>query len=147
MSLYEQLERAKQWLLSLLPKIMPQTKLSQFAKAIQTHEGYFKGSRSYRNNNPANFRSTPYTKALGETGKDPQGFCIFPSYVVGFNALKTFLQDACSDRLKRYRGTMTLYEFFEVYAPSSDDNNPHQYADFVVKYIGIPTDTQIKSFL
>ncbi|MGA9769046.1 MAG: hypothetical protein WBV94_08400 [Blastocatellia bacterium] len=146
MSLYEQLERAKQWLLTLQHKLMPQTKLSQFAKAIQTHEGYYKGSRSYRNNNPANFRSTPYTKTLGAIDKDPQGFCIFPSYVVGFNALKTFLQDACSGRLKRYKGTMNLYEFFEVYAPSFE-NDSRAYAEFVAKYIGIPTDTQIKSFL
>ncbi len=147
MSLYEQLERAKQWLTNLQYKLMPQAKLSQFAKAIQTHEGYFKGSRSFRNNNPANFRYTSYTKLLGAIDKDPQGFCIFPSYAVGFNALKVFLKDACSDQLKRYKGTMTLYEFFAVYAPSSDNNNPRHYAEFVAKYIGIPADTKINSFL
>jgi hypothetical protein len=146
MSLYEQLERAKQWLLTLQQKLMPQTKISQFAKAIQKHEGYFKGSRSYRNNNPANFKYTAYTKSLGATDKDPQGFCIFPSYVVGFNALTIFLKDACSDKLKRYQGTMSLYEFFEVYAPSFE-NDSKKYAEFVAGYIGIPADTQIKTFL
>ncbi|MFP5263752.1 MAG: hypothetical protein ACLGJB_17870 [Blastocatellia bacterium] len=125
---------------------MSQTKLSQFAKAIQTHEGYFKGSRSYRNNNPANFRYTPYTKTLGATGKDAIGFCIFPSYPVGFNALRVFLKDACSDRLKSYKGTMNLYQFFEVYAPSFE-NDSKAYAEFVANYLGIPADTQIKTFL
>jgi len=147
MSLYEQLERAKHWLLSLQINLMTPSKIKQFAEAIKLHEGYFKDSRSYRNNNPGNFKYTAYTKSLGATDKDPQNFCIFPSYLVGFNALTQFLKDACSSKLRAYKGTMNLYQFFSVYAPAADQNNPHRYAEFVAKYIGIPTDTQIKSFL
>ena len=147
MSLYEQLERAKQWLINLQYKLMPQAKIRQFADAIQLHEGYYKGSRSYRNNNPGNFRYNTFTKSLGAIDKDPQGFCIFPSYNVGFNALLTFLRYACTDKLKSYKGTMNLYEFFSVYAPATDSNNPKRYADFVAQFIGIPAETQIKTFI
>lgn len=54
--------------------------LHDLALAHQTHEGWFPGSMSYRNNNPGNLR-----------GKDG-AFQIFPSYQAGFTALQNDLQ-------------------------------------------------------
>lgn len=122
-----------------------------FAKAIQEHEGYFKGSRSFRNNSPANFKLggglTDYMKSLGGTSLDPQGFVIFPTYEIGFKALCTFLTDACKGGLRSYRPTMSLKKFFEVYAPSSDNNDPLRYAQQVAKKIGCSVDTTLIELL
>lgn len=147
MNLFEQLERARLWLLALQRKLMPENQLTQFAKAVELHEGYYKGSRSYRNNNPGNLRYTAYTASLGAKAKDTGNFCIFASYSAGFEALRAFLKDACTNKLKAYKGTMSLYQFFEVYAPAADKNNPHRYADFVAQYLNIPTETQINTFI
>ena len=122
-----------------------------FAKAIQEHEGYFKGSRSFRNNSPANFKLggglTDYMKSLGGTSLDPQGFVIFPTYEIGFKALCTFLTDACKGGLRSYNPKMSLKSFFEKYAPSSDNNDPLRYAKQVAKKIGCSVDTTLIELL
>lgn len=147
MNLFEQLEQAKLSLLTLLRKLMPESQLTQFAKAIELHEGYYKGSRSYRNNNPGNLRYTAYTASLGAKAKDTGSFCIFRSYNEGFEALRGFLRDACTNKLRAYKGTMTLYDFFNVYAPAADKNNPKRYADFVATYLNISAETQIETLV
>ena len=122
-----------------------------WAGAIKNHEGYFEGSRSFRNCNPANFKTsgsvTPYMAKLGATGVDSGGFCIFPSYEVGFKALCTFLEDACNDKLSSYRKTMTIYEFFSKYAPASDNNDTLAYAKTVAKSLGVSINTRIEELL
>lgn len=126
-----------------------QSSLHLWAKAIEHHEGYFKGSRSYRNNNPANFKSgtlTPFMKSLGAIGVDSGGFCIFPSYEIGFKALCSFLEKASTNKLTSYRGHMTLFEFFSKYAPQSE-NDTMNYAKTVAKKIGCSIDTQIKELV
>lgn len=136
-----------------------ETSITKWALAIQTHEGYLNatqyppnGSRSFRNNSPANFKLvggvlTEYMKKLGATGLDAGGFVKFPAYEVGFKALCTFLMDACNDKLTSYKGTMTLLQFFQKYAPSSDNNDPLRYAQTVAKKVGATVDTQIKNLL
>ncbi len=127
------------------------TLISKFAMAIQNHEGYFNGSRSYRNNSPANFKTggtlTPYMQKLGGIALDKDNFVIFPTYQVGFTALCTFLTDACNNKLKRYTGDMDLFQFFQMYAPSSDHNDPYLYAKSVAGYIGVAIETKISEFL
>ncbi len=132
--------------------ILAESLIPLFAKAIQDHEGYFKGSKSFRNNSPANFKIgtidlTPYMKKLGASGVDPKGFVIFPSYDIGFKALCTFLEDACKGSLSRYKPDMTLRDFFAIYAPSSDDNDPDNYAKVVAKKLGTPVDIKIKELI
>lgn len=119
--------------------------LSRWALGIEHMEGA-PGTRSYINNNPFDFRYTPYIKSLGATGHDAQNFAIFPSFDAGFNAGLQFLRDARANLLIAYRqyaarmrrpGNMcTLGDFFQVYAPSSDSNNPTHYAQNVAAYIG-----------
>ena len=92
-------------------------------------------------------RYTAYTVSLGATGKDSSNFCIFASYNAGFEALQTFLKHACTNKLKAYKGTMSLNQFFETYAPAADKNNPHRYAQFVATYLNVPVETQIASLV
>ncbi len=91
-------------------------------------------------------RYTPYTLSLGAIGRDKDNFAIFKNYDAGFKALLQFLRDAQSDLLRPYKGNPTLLEFFKVYAPSSDNNNPLQYAEAVAKHIGngVTINTPIK---
>lgn len=138
----------------------------KWALAIKRHEGwitpggaYPNGSRSYRNNNPGNLRYTSYTAALGKNkGHDDKNFVIYVSYEAGLAALKQFLIDASTDVLRPYRvkaselkkdsaGKLTLYEFYSVYAPSTDGNYPRGYAEAVAKDLGVSPETRIKDLL
>lgn len=125
------------------PKPVEKGALERWAEAIKKHEGWFVGSRSYRNHNPGNFKYTSYTKSLGATGKDRGDFCIFKNYEAGWNALLQFLKDAQNNKLIYYKGHMTLGRFFEVYAPRSDNNDSRRYAEVVAKAIGVSVDTRI----
>jgi hypothetical protein len=71
---------------------------------------------------------------------DPVGkrFALFNTYQDGLTALKSLLKDACmGKRNPTYNQNGNLYDFYNVYAPSSDNNNPKQYAEFVANYIGV----------
>lgn len=123
--------------------------IEDWALAIQKHEGYYEGSRAYRNHNPANFkpsRITNYMKELGVIDLDKDGFAIFPDYETGFDALKTFLIHACEGRLRSYWSNMTLLEFFSVYAPNFE-NNTRLYAEVVAKSLGVTIKTRIDELL
>lgn len=92
--------------------------------AIQTAEGWFPGSRSYRNNNPGNLR---YAGQAGATGADDSGFAIFDSYDDGFAALINQLQlDASRNP------NWTLQDFVNNYAPPSDNNNDTTYLNNIL---------------
>lgn len=141
---------------ALLSKItMTTTKdtpgLLAWAAAAKVREGWAIGTTSYRNLNPGNLRYTPYTKSLGAIGHDPQNFCIFPTYAAGENALLQFFRDARANELIPYREYAqkhgrkmpTLQDFYQVYAPAADSNDPNSYAVFVAKQIGCTIDTPI----
>lgn len=102
-----------------------------FAQQIQHFEGWYPGSRSYRNNNPGNIR--PGSLNLGQSAIDSGGFAIFPSFDVGYNALINDIAAKFSGRTRTGLGPQSsVVQFFQVYAPSSDNNNPAQYAQSVV---------------
>ena len=113
--------------------------VSGIAAAIQQMEGWFPGSVSYRNNNPGNLRSGP-----GMTGTDSGGYAIFPDFATGQAALDAQVQTNIN------RG-LTLQQFFAGgngyagYAPSTDNNNPTAYANFVAGQVGIDTSTPLNS--
>lgn len=139
------------------PKPKPPTtqpRLSQWAKAIEKFEDYVvpggtyrggtpapQGSLSYRNRNPGNLRWSPLQ--TGERG----GFSYFDTYEIGFEALKHQLNIAASGRSRVYKPTMSILQFFEVYAPSGDNNHPQTYAKFVANELGVSVDTPISSLL
>lgn len=120
------------------------SKLDAWALAIQSFEGYFPGSRAYRNNNPGNIRFVGQKEA---TGKDDKGFCIFPDYKTGFEALKSLLRRAAEGKSTYYNKEGDLFAWASVYAPASDNNAPKTYAEFVAKKIGVPVSTPIKNLL
>lgn len=123
------------------------TKVGRWASAVQQYEGFYPGSRSYKNNNPGNLRFTNYTVTLGATGKDKDNFAVFPSYAVGRKALERLLIDAATDKLALYKSTMTLFDFQAIYSPAADQNDPNSYALYVSRKLGVPPQTQIKTLV
>lgn len=114
------------------------------AEAIKIHEGWFKGSRSQRNNNPGNLR---FAGQPGVTAQDNKGFAIFKTYEDGFAALCRLITNARDGKSKVYKPEMTLLEFFGVYAPSFDHNDPNAYAKFVAQKIKCSIDFKIKDLV
>ena len=119
-------------------KIVAQDLLVDLCLAIQTKEGWFTGSRSWRNRNPGNLK---YIGQKGSVGKDDKGFAIFTTYEEGLAALKNMILRAAQGKSIIYKSNMSLYEFFNLYAPSADDNNPRQYAEQVAYKLNVKPDT------
>lgn len=126
------------------PKPITLSKIDLFCLAIQQYEGWFVGSRSFKNNNPGNLR---YVGQKEASGKDKDNFCIFPTYEIGFKVLKDMIIRAASGKSTVYNPNMTIERFFCVYAPSSDGNHPITYANAVAKKVGVPVSTPIKNLL
>jgi len=105
-------------------------------------EGWFKGSRSWRNNNPGNLRRGKFQSGQRD------GFAYFRFYIIGFFALYWDLrQKAKGNTVTNLTGDSTLLELFEVYAPADDGNNPQGYAEAVARRLQIPTSTKLSWFL
>lgn len=153
------IERLKKQVADLMNKLaaMTTTKtpdspgMIKWAEAIKKHEGWYVGSRSYRNLNPGNMRLTPYTRSLGALARgDDKNFAIFPTYDAGWNALLQFLRDARANQLIAYReyakrhgrAIPSLNDFFQVYAPEFENDTNH-YAQVVATAIGCTPDTLI----
>lgn len=112
-----------------------------WANAIQSFEGWYVGSRSYRNNNPGNLRYS--SLQIGMDG----GFAFFKDYDTGFLALRTLLINAATGKSTIYNPNMTLLDFYNKYAPSSDGNYPHAYAAYVAKKMDVGMDEKIGTFV
>jgi hypothetical protein len=108
------------------------------AEAIQTFEGWFPGSKSYRNNNPGNLRYTAWTQGQGATGQDSTGFSVFPTYEIGYAALTSLLMLRV-----RQHPDWTILDLFNSYAPPSDNNPTQTYAATVAKNAGVTVDTKL----
>lgn len=118
--------------------------ITPFCMAIQKMEGWYVGSRSYRNNNPGNLK---YVGQPSAVGKDSNNFCIFPDYSTGFDALKRMVKNACMGKSDVYFPTDSIYNFFSKYAPASDKNNPKLYAEAVAKAVELPPTTLLKDLI
>jgi len=80
----------------------------------------------YKRNNPGNIR--PGVPFKGSTPDGP--FLKFDSLANGFRAIFLDIQ------AKKKRGVKTLKDYFRIYAPASDGNNPDAYAQYVANRIG-----------
>lgn len=106
---------------------------SAIAQAIQTQEGYYPGSLSYRLNNPGNL------VYAGQPGATPvtvgtYTFASFPSYDAGYQALLNQIS------LDASRG-LTIQQFATKYAPAAAGNDPTTYAANLAAAVGLsPTD-------
>lgn len=136
--------------LYLLPKeeSMPE-KILKWANATKKHEGWYEGSRSYRNNNPGNFRYSKvgYLAKYGNVGKDKDNFAVFPTYEKGWLYLCNFLKQCAQGKNATYNKDGSLYDFYAKYAPSSDKNDPKRYAEVVAKEIGVDPSAPISSLV
>lgn len=110
--------------------------IQKWADAIQNHEGWYNGSRSFRNNNPGNLR------VQGDEGVDKDGFGKFSSYELGRSALEKDL----AAKLVKYP-TYTILQIMERYAPSSDGNNTQAYAQVVATALGVDVNTKLASLV
>ncbi len=120
--------------------------------AIKEYEGYVapgvdskfpNGTLAWRNKNPGNLR---YAGQIGSIGQN-QGFAVFPDFETGFAALKRQIDAACEGRSKVFRPAMSIREFFQVYAPSTDNNNPTAYAQFVAGMLDVSTAYEIQDLV
>jgi hypothetical protein len=149
-----------QQIMSYVPKKEPSHPAGriQWAKSIKKHEGWYPGSRSYRNNSPGNMRFAEWMrKDLKAIGGDKDNYAVFKTIDDGWNGLLKFLQFSQEDLLRPYKGNPTLYEFFagrwingqwvSGYAPAADSNTPRKYAQDVANDTGHTIDTRIKSII
>lgn len=125
----------------------PKLTYEDLAGAIKIYEGWFppgidsryiNGSRSFRNNNPGNLK---FARQAGAVDKDSGGFAIFDSYQAGWDALirqlKMSAHDPSVTPSRYYSPEMSLVDFFKVYAPSRDNNDPVAYALFVAQRLNV----------
>ena len=120
------------------PPVANKKSLEEWAEAIKQHEGWYPGSRSYRQSNPGNLRWSPF-----EVG-NVDNFSIFSSYGEGFKALVHQLRIAVNGKSNVYKPTDTLVDFYHKYAPSGDNNNPDAYADAIATKLGVSKVIPIK---
>lgn len=129
-----------------LPMNQPDKKdnLHKFCTAIKIHEGWYEGSRSWRNNNPGNARysSVGYLPIYGKVGRDKNNFAIFSDYITGW----LYLSNLVKDKIKK-NPTWNFYQFFSNYAPDSDGNNSKQYAEVVAKKVGVSPNTVLSTII
>ena len=96
------------------------------------------GSRSYRNHNPGNLRSSPF-----ESGRRG-GFSFFRNDFVGWMAFHwDLMQKARGNTVTGLNRKSTIEQLIKVWAPASDGNDPRRYIDFVEKRSGLKRTTTL----
>lgn len=113
------------------------------ASAIQTQEGWYPGSVSYRNNNPGNL------VFAGQAGASPGvgGFASFASYSLGDAALKNQITlDAVRGSDAAGRPINSISDLINSWAPASDpSNDPASYIASVVAQTGYDPNAPLSS--
>lgn len=131
-------------------KPTPMLKLDRLAMAIAEQEGWkapnpaekYQGSRSYRNSNPGNLRSSPF-----QVGTDG-GFAVFNTAMDGWAALKWDLkQKAIGNTRTGLNGDSTIKELIFKWAPVDDQNDPQSYLNNVCKMTGFTPETKLKELI
>ncbi len=122
--------------------------LEAFADAIMQEEGWYgpsalhpQGSRSWRNRNPGNIRS-----GHRMTTVDSAGYAQYKTLCDGYQDLLDDLNAKFTGRTTTGLGPdSTIQQFFEVYAPSADHNQPDSYARYVANFISLALGKPISS--
>lgn len=125
-------------------------KMERLIFAMATHEGWtpkgfdgnVDGSRSYRNHNPGNLRSSPF-----QCGTDG-GFSVFRSDLVGYMAMEyDITMKAMGKTTTGLNGDSTIKDLINVWAPTTDGNNTQKYLDDVCALSGLAPTTKLKELL
>lgn len=125
--------------------------INKWANACMKFEGWYVGSNSYKCNNPGNIRCGGYyylssfIRSLGATACSFKNFAIFPTKEKGYEALCQFLLYAQQNKLYSYsqyakkqgKTICSILDFYNVYAPTGDNNVPNNYANFIAKQLGL----------
>lgn len=156
------------------PKGQPSV-LQLLLGAIKTYEGYvppggtdaqgnvyIKGSPAYRNNNPGNLRcATGDNKNWNRLAVAcANGFCVFSSFQDGYQALENVVRSVAMGQSLVYNAQartlfgvgdgseLTLAQYFVIRDPVEDGNNPHDFAQFCARQMGVDSSTfQMKHLL
>ena len=97
---------------------------------------YIGGTWAWRNNNPGNIIKSTFAIKNGAIGS-AGGFAVFPDYKTGAQAQVQLL------KLNKYQ-QRKIWEIIQIYAPSSDGNDPQNYTNLVKKFTGIDPDKRLK---
>lgn len=107
---------------------------------IADFEGYYPGSRAYRNNNPGNILYGPFASSHGATGADMQGFATFPNAQSGFSATDALVG-------KYAQQGLSLRQLVDTWnPPNAPGNSPAinlNYTNAIAGKSGINPDTPI----
>lgn len=116
--------------------------VERLADAIAQMEGYYPGSRAWRNNNPGNLRDFKNDSGRWiiwpDLEHDSAGFPKFESAADGWEAMYKDL------RIKINRG-WNLEQLISVWAPPSE-NDTASYVRFVSGRLGIPSDVPLTEY-
>jgi hypothetical protein len=125
-------------------------KLGKLLLAICNYEGWetpnqkngYKGSRSYRNNNPGNLRKSAFEC------DNIDNFSVFKSDFIGWNALQYDIMQKCKGKtVTKLTPNSTIADLITVWAPSSDGNHTRNYIDYIVKETGLAENTRIGTLI
>jgi len=124
-------------------------KIEAFAWAIFDVEsnGGRKDSLASRLNNPGAVRWAGQKNAVPYQTATNGVFAKFNTWDDGFQYLMRMLTNAATGVSKIYKPTHTIYEFFSIYAPSTDKNKPHLYAERVAGKIGVSPNAMLKNLV
>lgn len=110
-------------------------RLYSVAAAMAHHEGFYRGSRAWRNNNPGNLRSSPL--ADGNDKPDGKGMATFATYYHGLAAMMRDLWGKCTGHTSSgLSGESTVRDLIAVWAPSTE-NDVEAYVKAVVGQTGV----------
>ena len=107
---------------------------------VEQHAGSWMKGKWLKNNNPWNIKDNDFWNVIWH---DSNGFAIFLTPEDWFDALVEKIKYNQTNPNSRYYWT-TIREYFQIYAPSSDWNNPDAYAKSVAKQLWVSIDTPIK---
>lgn len=100
------------------------------------------GSRSFRNHNPLNLRESPFQY------KSRDGFAVFKNDLEGIEAgIWDIGQKARGLSVTGLTGLSTLKDLIDIWAPSSDGNDPNSYLTNVCLMTGFTPDMQLNALL
>jgi len=114
-------------------------RIEALADAIMAFEGWHPGDRPYRNRNPGDLRFSPLA-----IDTDRGGYAVFDTFAHGYRGLLQDLHAKCSgNTVTDLEPTSTLQDLINVWAPSSDHNDPHRYVDFVARFVSTALGQQV----
>lgn len=126
------------------------TRLDRLCMAMALHEGWkpsnsskkYAGSRSWRNHNPGNLRSSPF--ACG----DDEGFAVFRSDFIGALAMQwDIIQKIKGNTSTGLGPERTIGDLILMWAPPTDGNNHEAYVKAVEERSGLSRTMKLKELM